>query len=209
MPLKLSKILFEEQEQLKVVVDPTLQLSQKDDPRLLFIRFGAFDPDQPSRIGLDAEFVRDVMDGKTRESGLSVFFVERKGDVWNIIPPSSRRAAYQTGGSYFQDMLTGIFRPAIANDEVYILRGKLIELVTIEQDYDEDIEYHTYRIGADGEPVLEPGTISIVQTLTTEEVLDQVKYNNGKLVGDYNVGWGSTKVRDTIFDYYREEEDEE
>ena len=196
----LYELLFENQENI-IRYDPRLKQEN------LFIRFGKFGL-EPSKIRLDSEFIQDVIGGKKSESGLSVYFAEQNGSTYNIEPPDRKRARYMLDGSYFNDMLQS-FLPAIANEEVYLLKGQLIEnsYNVYDDAYAQEIEYHEYETGSDGEPLLMPETIKIIKTFSTEEALDYIIYA-GRKIGDTRSGLSSKPVRDIIGNYYKEEEEE-
>jgi hypothetical protein len=105
---------------------------------------------------MDVEFRNDVLGGKVSEAGLSVYFVEQKGNKWIIQPPESKQASYHLGNSYFNDMLFDIFANSISKEEVYILKGDLVEIEYKDYDYgrDEFVLYKTFIKGSDGEPVI-------------------------------------------------------
>lgn len=202
--MKLTRILFEKNEDEALEVRTDYKMEHPDDH--LFIRFGKYSG--ASKFGLGSEWRQET--GKMLEPGLSVYFVEKLGDSWNIEPPQRSRAMYHVDSDYFPDMLFDNFMPAIANDEVYILKGKLIprEEIHYDEGYGYDIKWLTYETGSDGEPVIDESAITVVQTLTTDEVLDKVKYDNWKLVGDIS-RWPSSKAREYVWNHVREEDDEQ
>src|ERR1035437_7735677 len=126
MKFLLETLLFEEQELPvdKVEVDPKLKSHN------LFIRFGNFGIGA-SKIRLDSEFKNDVLWGKETEAGLSVYFVEQNGEDFHIEAENRKRSAYKIDGGYFDDMVNDLFAKSIANDEVHIVTGDLIEQTTV------------------------------------------------------------------------------
>jgi hypothetical protein len=163
----------------------------------LYLRFGRIDVGH-SRVRLDAEFRDEVLGGKTSERGLSCYFVERLGPDYVVEPVRASQASYQLPKTYFRDMVE-VFLPAIANDQVWLLRGDLIPLPPYRYErYPEPVVVHDYATGSDGEPVLAPGSVRVVKRLTEAEVLDHVRYGDAHnpALGDYRVH-GRT-VRDQI-----------
>jgi hypothetical protein len=203
--MKLADILFEEisEPEYREEIDPEMQ----DQSKNLFIRFGPIHG--ASKVGLGPEWKQET--GKNLEAGTSVYFVKKIGtQFWDIEPVKRYRASYQIPSEYFRQMLSDNFMPAIANDEVYILKGKLIPRVIEEFDdaREENVRYTTYETGSDGEPLIDPYDYQIVKTLTTEEVLDKVSYDGSKVIGDLSY-WPYKQFRERVWDYVREEEPNE
>lgn len=203
--MKLYSVLFEQQTDVEENLTTRVDYMMEHPDDHLFIRFGKYSG--ASKFGLGSEWQQET--GKMLEPGLSVYFVNKKGDTWNIEPPQRNRAMYHVDGDYFKDMLYNNFLKPIANDQVYILKGKLLprEEVYYDDAYGEDIRWITYEVGSDGEPVIDESAITVVQTLTTDEVLDTVKYDNYRLVGDMQL-WPFKPVREKVWEYTDDDDDE-
>lgn len=204
--VKLVDLLFESEQPNPKIDRIDLDYPLQKGYTHTFIRFGKFGLGA-SKVQLGDEWKRET--GKMLEPGLSVYFVTQMGDKWNVEPVDRRKASYQIGSSYFTDMVFDNFLPAIANDEVYIIRAELIPLEWVANDdaREETVLYKTYETGSDGEPVVEPNTIQIIKTLDTDEVLQNVIYNKWKPLGEFN-GFGRGLLSDIVWDYCRDEDNE-
>jgi len=169
-----------------------------------FLRFGRIDTGD-SQIRMDAEFVREVLDGKTSERGMSCYFCAKVGANYYLDPPQARSARYHLGASYWRDMLE-IFLPAIANDHVYVFHADLVRAPAYQPDGEEFV-WHGYERGSDGEPLVDPDSLRDVVRLTTQEVLDHVYYGPDRgphavPLGDDRVGHGRATAREVVWDHY-------
>jgi hypothetical protein len=188
------------------------------DPMLdhrLFIRFGAFG-DEASRVRLDPEFRNEVLDGKNFEAGLSVYaarrFVAADGTAAIAIePPDLRRAAYheRNATSYFRHMLRG-FASAIANDRTYLVTGDVVGETYVDVDFalDQTVRVHRAVLGSDGEPLLEPSSVRVVQPLTTDDVLAHLWWDGSVPLGQMRMELSSRPLHETVWDYVDEEDEE-
>lgn len=124
----------------------------------VYIRFGRWRG--TSRVFLDPEGEKHGPDGFDRkfEAGVSVFSVTpRLTGGFVLERPRADQALYSIGTNYLEYMAKRSKR-SIANGHLFLLRGDWVNL-------------DGRRIyGADGEPVLEPGTIQIIKKLKPEEV---------------------------------------
>lgn len=161
-------------------------------PNQLYLRigknFGA------SKFGLDEEWQRET--GKRYERGTSCYFVYPYQDGYEIGPPDRNRAMYGIVGDYFLHMFTEVLIKPICASEIYLVKGRLFPV----RDYpdvghDDDTaptSYWNYDVGSDGEPVLQPHTIKVVQQVPLEQFLKTFYLNRGFAVGDLlEPGWGS------------------
>ena len=156
---------------IKTILRETTDYKSLGAPSNLFIRFGRFSGGR-SKVGLDAEFRREVLAGKQYEAGLSVYFAKPFKNGYQIIEPESRRAAYGIGSNYFGHMISNIFMPEIARENIFLIKGNLIKSPDVYYD-DQEEQYvrtgrTTYEVGSDGEPVIE--NPRIVKNLSPEEV---------------------------------------
>lgn len=176
-----------------------------DNKTHLFIRFGRYDETTRSRVGLDSEFRNDMMWGKTRENGLSVYFVKKYGKYYEIQAPNHSRARYSTGGSreYFQHMLWELFIKPIANDEVYIVTGELLPVESLQENSDGEFVFITYDVGSDGEPLLDPETVKVVKQIDTQTALDYLTFEGFQEdLGEMSIWYNKNiKFKDSVWDH--------
>jgi len=210
MMLSFNQFLFEHEDPEEyhryIQSLPRVRNSQiLDSKSLLFIRFGKFDETTRSRVGLDQEFTKDVMWGKTSENGLSVYFTKKYGKYYEIESPAFGHARYQTGGSreYFQHMLWEVFIRPIANDEVYIVTGNLLPVEQLQENSEGEFIFVTYDTGSDGEPLLDPESVKIVKQLDTQTALDYLTFEGFQEdLGDMGIWYNKNiKFKNEVWNY--------
>src|SRR3990167_3238336 len=142
---------------IKHILTETINYKTLAAPSNIFIRFGRFSGAR-SKVGLDPEFRQEVLGGKQYEQGLSVYFAKRFRNGFQLIEPSKRRAAYGIGSDYFGHMISRIFMSEIARENIFLLKGDLIEEPAVHYDEMADEYIHTgnktHSVGSDGEPVI-------------------------------------------------------
>jgi hypothetical protein len=121
----------------------------------VYIRFGKWGPGG-SRVFLDEATYEPSGDpgfDRKYEAGVSVYRAEPRVDGgFDLVGPNPREALYSLGSGYMTDMLRKM-RARIRAGEVYLLGGTRLR---------------TY--GADGEPLLDPGSVQKLAELDPSEV---------------------------------------
>ena len=160
-----------------------LALKRKD---LIFLRMGQ-NINLASKFGLGSEWREET--GKRYEGGVSVYFLKREGDKYIISFPDRMRASYGVGNGYFSNMFLNVLQRPICEEQIYVVRGNLVRIPDIEMEQSADIypeykEFWTYDVGSDGEPLLESGSVSIVEQISLEKFLNNFYFSGGKSVKD-------------------------
>lgn len=174
----LIKEVIEEVSEQETWYDPVLKKKEQ-----LYLRIGQ-NINSASRFGLDSEWQRET--GKRYENGVSAYFLKRTGKGYEIVHPDNRRASYKLE-NYFSNMFLNVLHQPICEGQIYVVKGKLIEIPNVEMDpeiYTDYKEFLTYDTGSDGEPLLEPGTVSIVETITLEDFINKFYFSGGRSVRD-------------------------
>ncbi len=124
--------------------------------RPLYARYGKWSGASGTFLREDAEEPSLYMPGSQHERrseiGLSVLDVDVTGDGWQPRRPSQRHALYKLPYDYLS---------SFAGRELFIVQGDRIE---VGEHYDEVWErmWPVYATGADGEPLLEPSSVTVV-----------------------------------------------
>jgi len=174
----LIKEVIEGTDEKDIWYDPVLKNKER-----LYLRIGQ-NINSASRFGLDSEWQQET--GKRYEGGVSAYFLRETGKGYEISYPDKRRASYRLE-NYFSNMFLNVLQQPICEGQIYIVKGKLIEIPNIEMDpeiYSEYKEFLTYDTGSDGEPLLEPGTVSIIETITLEDFINKFYFSGGESVKD-------------------------
>ena len=171
----------------------------------LFLRIGD-NFGTSSRVGLDDEWKAET--GKMFESGVSVWFLRKlsgDGDRYMISKPLQEHADYGLK-NYFENMFIDVLFKQISLGEVYVVTGKLIPIETFPPDDaesyvdgDNNIKFYDYLTGTDGEPLLEVGTVKVVERVSLIEFFEKFYINNGYTVKDLFLRNVKTGWVDNIF----------
>ena len=149
----------------------------------LYLRIGQ-NINSASRFSLDMEWQQET--GKRYESGVSAYFVKRTGKGYEITYPDQRRALYKLE-NYFNNMFLRVLSQPICDGQIYIVKGNLIEISNTDMDpeiYTDYKEFLTYAVGSDGEPLLEPGTVTIEENISIEDFINNFYFRGGRTVKD-------------------------
>lgn len=184
--LKLKKIIFESPK--KVI--KTQRLIDNEKGSQLFLKIGN-KINSASKFGLGAEWEQET--GKHYESGVSCYFLSKSGDKYNISKPDQSRADYGLK-NYFVNMFTDVLLIPICLGQINVVKGELETVYSQEmaewysEQYPEEIEKETefldYLTGTDGEPLLVPGTVSVIETIDPIQFLENFYVNSGYSVLD-------------------------
>lgn len=124
----------------------------------LYARFGKWSGASGTFLREDAEepslYPAGSQHERRGEIGVSVLDVDVTGSGWQPRRPSQRHALYKLPHDYLA---------TFAGRELFIVQGDRIE---VGEHYDEvgDRMWPVYATGADGEPLLEPSSITVVET---------------------------------------------
>ena len=108
-----------------------------------------------------------------------------------ISKPLESRADYSLG-DYFRNMFLNVLFEPIMLGQIYVVKGKLIEVYSKEaEEYftdqrpEEKYEaYYDYLTGTDGEPLLEPGSVSVIENIDTVRFFEKFQINDGYRIKD-------------------------
>lgn len=155
----------------------------------LYVRFGQAqtcsgcwlgqDFDRKGELGLSVYQARRLIgspgDWPIKSPNTYFRIKKRPGEYFEIARPNTRQAIYQIGSDYWEHML-GMY--ARANRPIHLLTGKLAEIELYDRDEDRVFTHAPH--GADGEPLLDPGSVRVVKALEPWQILA-----GGKLADEY------------------------
>ena len=124
--------------------------------RPLYARYGKWSGASGTFLREDAEepslYPAGSQHERRGEIGLSVLDVDATGDGWQPRRPSQRHALYKLPHDYLA---------RLARRELFIVQGDRIQ---VGEHYDEawDHMWPVYATGADGEPLLDPSSVTVV-----------------------------------------------
>lgn len=184
--MKIKSLIFEE---VKAIVK-TSQLEYADKGNQLFLKIGN-NIDSPSAFGLGDEWKKET--GKNFESGVSCFFISKRGDKYFISKPDQSQALYGLK-DYFQNMFLDVLLIPLVLGQINIAKGELIPIQnqdfaewyseTYPDEVDENTKFYDYLTGSDGEPLLKVNTVSVVEKIDPIQFLENFYINDGYRVLD-------------------------
>jgi len=155
-------------------------LKKKD---LIFLRIGR-NINSASKFGLGNEWEQET--GKKYEGGVSAYFLKKEGNRYIISSPNQHRASYGLK-DYFSNMFLNVLQQPICEEQIYVVKGDLVRIPDIDMEENADIyseykEFWTYNVGSDGEPLLEQGSVSVIEEISLEKFLNSFYFSAGKSV---------------------------